>query len=73
MTDQKHDHAAHQSANHNKVHHDAPYWMRAHRDWRVWLGVILMITAMMIYVMTGDLSGWSHSEPRQPVSAPGGH
>jgi hypothetical protein len=33
-----------------------PYWTRAHRDWRIWFFVALMLTAMVIYVMTGDLS-----------------
>jgi hypothetical protein len=31
-----------------------PYWTRAHRDWRIWACVILMLSAMIIYVMTGD-------------------
>jgi uncharacterized SAM-binding protein YcdF (DUF218 family) len=32
-----------------------PYWKRAHRDWRVWLGVILMIVAIIVYTTSGDL------------------
>jgi hypothetical protein len=32
-----------------------PYWKRAHRDWRMWVGVILMLASMLIYLMTGDL------------------
>lgn len=27
---------------------------KLHRDWRVWLGVILMLAAMAIYVLTMD-------------------
>jgi hypothetical protein len=22
-----------------------PYWKRAHRDWRIWIGVIVMLAA----------------------------
>ena len=33
-----------------------PYWKRAHRDWRVWVGVIVILAAMAIFLMTGDLS-----------------
>jgi hypothetical protein len=34
----------------------SPYWKRAHRDWRVWVAVIMMIAGMVIYVMSEDLS-----------------
>jgi hypothetical protein len=34
----------------------APYWRRAHRDWRFISVVVLMLVAIMIYVMTQDLS-----------------
>ena len=36
------------------VHHS--YWKRAHHDWKFWVALILMLTAMMIYVMTDDLA-----------------
>ena len=48
-----------------------PYWKRAHRDWRMWVGVILMLTCMVIYLMTGDLR-WpihGHSQPMAPAAA----
>jgi hypothetical protein len=47
-----------------------PYWRRAHRDWRMWFGVILMLVAMLVYLMTGDLR-WSihgHSQPMMPAT-----
>jgi hypothetical protein len=50
-----------------------PYWTRAHRDWRVWLGVILMLAAMTIYLMTNDLAWGPHLQPRQPISSPSGN
>jgi hypothetical protein len=50
-----------------------PYWTRAHRDWRVWLGVILMLVAMIIYVTTNDLAWGPRMQPRQPISSPSGN
>jgi hypothetical protein len=50
----------------NEAKHNAPYWMRAHRDWRVWVGVVLMLAAMIIYLLTGDLA-WRPRVQPQPV------
>jgi len=33
-----------------------PYWSRAHRDWRFWIGVVLLSAAILIYVMSDDLA-----------------
>ncbi|HXA45500.1 MAG TPA: hypothetical protein VNZ25_08345 [Candidatus Angelobacter sp.] len=51
--------------NHRKSHGDPnggpirhgqpPYWRRAHRDWLVWFGVIVMLTAFAAYLLGGDL------------------
>jgi hypothetical protein len=52
-----------------------PYWRRAHRDWRLWSIVILMLAAMAVYLMTGDLR-WrlqAQPQPQQPISAPAGN
>ena len=35
---------------------ESPYWKRAHKDWKLWVAIILMLTAMVIYVWTNDLS-----------------
>jgi hypothetical protein len=32
------------------------FWKTAHRDWRVWIAVVLMLAAIMVYVMTDSLS-----------------
>ncbi len=50
----------------NRQHHAEPYWKRAHRDWRMWVLVILMIGCMGIYLLTGDLR-WPFFGPRQPM------
>ena len=49
-----------------------PYWRRAHRDWRIWFCVIVMLAAMAVYLMTGDLRWRIHGQPQQsqqPISA----
>ena len=50
------------------IHHNTePYWRRAHRDWRVWVGLFFMMAAITIYVMSNDLSFFG--EWRQPSGA----
>jgi hypothetical protein len=36
-------------------HQDVAYWRRAHRDWRFWLGLCLMVVAIMVFFMSVDL------------------
>jgi hypothetical protein len=33
-----------------------PYWQRAHLDWKFWVGAIAIAVAVVIYVLTLDLS-----------------
>ena len=48
-----------------------PYWLRAHRDWRFWAVVCLMLLAMATYVFTNDLA-WRPGGLRRPVLAVAG-
>ena len=66
-------HRHHRHSAENASHHESrvPYWQRAHRDWRLWVGVVLMFAAMVIYVMTMDLRVRSQPVP-QPIEGPGG-
>ena len=47
---------------HLKDHHANPQqvqrdgWKHAHKDWRLWFVVAIMLAAMLIYVMTMDES-----------------
>jgi hypothetical protein len=43
-----------------------PYWRRMHRDWRFWVGAVLMFGALAIYILTGDLSWVPRSHPNHP-------
>ena len=48
----------------NLQHSERPYWKRAHRDWRIWVLVLLMLVCMGIYLMTGDLRWGFGGSPR---------
>jgi len=41
---------------HHETHVHRPYWRRAHRDWRFWIGVFCISVALIIYISTVDLS-----------------
>ncbi|MGO9114705.1 MAG: hypothetical protein ACLP9L_36275 [Thermoguttaceae bacterium] len=70
---QEHSHAhGHQHNHDHHDHHHGPAWKRLHRDWRVWLGVILMLTAMAAYVVSQDESlrpGGGAPQPQPAVSS----
>ena len=49
------------------------FWKHAHRDWRVWIAVMLMLVAIGIYVMTDGLSlrpGKRAIQPTPEINAP---
>ncbi len=48
--------------------HNGPYWTRAHKDWRVWVGVLFVSVAIFIYVMSGDFGSLYHSQPQTPAA-----
>jgi hypothetical protein len=70
MAEHKHEDHTHRDtgreghpAGHNTDSSLGPYWKRAHRDWRFWAGVVFMAAAIIIYVMTVDLSMVGHRQP----------
>jgi len=52
--------------NNNEYHDHSPYWKRAHRDWRIWVGVILMFTAILYYIMSDNFIFAPHKQLKQP-------
>jgi hypothetical protein len=46
-----------------------PYWTRAHRDWRIWVGLFFCLAAIIIYVLSEDLSFMPSGRPRHAVSS----
>jgi hypothetical protein len=77
MNESKHEHKSHGDPNGGPINHGhPPYWRRAHRDWRIWFCVIVMLAAMVVYLMTGDLRwrfGGQPQQLQQPISAPAGN
>jgi hypothetical protein len=42
---------------HDKVRHNpGPYWKRAHRDWVFGVGLFLILSAAIIYVLSDNLA-----------------
>jgi ABC-type Zn2+ transport system substrate-binding protein/surface adhesin len=39
-----------------KDHSEVAYWRRAHLDWKFWVGAAAIAAAIVIYVLTLDLS-----------------
>jgi hypothetical protein len=60
-------------SDHNSFHESQrPYWKRAHHDWRLWVGVCLMLVAITIYVMSEDFAWLPRGQPQQPLSGAAG-
>ena len=71
MNELKKDHPRLEDPNHGAAHHVLrPYWRRAHRDWRVWVGVTLMLAVMLFYVRRGAW-GWPMHVINLPPAAVG--
>lgn len=49
-----------------------PYWKRAHRSVWFWVGLILMLAAITIYVVSDDLSLLPRGGPRRSPPATAG-
>lgn len=62
----KHDHAQHNHPHEPK----GPWWKQPHRDWRVWVGIVLMIAAMAAYVLSIDESLRPGGVTQQTPAAP---
>jgi len=57
MNEIKHPNHAHGGPNPDGLHHaHAPYWKRAHHDWRFWVAAVFVFAAMIFYVITVEFS-----------------
>jgi hypothetical protein len=52
----KHGHQHHGAHDSGAGHESAPYWKRVHHSWIFWVGAVLTFSAIVIYVMSMDLS-----------------
>jgi hypothetical protein len=69
MSENKRSHRHHGEHDHNGDHQgQRPYWTRAHRDWKFWGALFLMLAAMIIYVMSDDLAFRPRHQPQPPMS-----
>jgi hypothetical protein len=63
-------HPGNEGPERSRVHvGDGPYWKRTHRDWRVWVGLFFCLAAIIIYVLSEDLSFMPSGRPRHAVSS----
>jgi hypothetical protein len=73
MSEKKHVHQRERAVDGEHIPRDTtPYWKRAHRDWRLWVGLFFMLAAVGIYVATVDLSMVPGNHRQPPVSSAAG-
>jgi hypothetical protein len=69
MSQHKHDVESEGAKPRDHAHPRHHFWKHAHRDWRVWIAVLLMLAGIVIYVMTDDLSLRPGKRANQPTPA----
>jgi hypothetical protein len=68
MNENKHGDNAHGGEHDGRVHASPrPYWKRAHLDWRMWAGALLLFFLMLAYVMSDNLAWRPRSQPQSPL------
>ena len=73
MSDNKHDIEGEGAKPRDHAHPRHHIWTHAHRDWRLWFAVALMLALILYYVMSNDLSlrlGRPAHQPTPAVNAP---
>jgi hypothetical protein len=69
MSETKHSHRQYAGSDPDSFHQgQRPYWKRAHRDWKFWVALSLMLAAMVIYVMSENLAWRPRSQAQQSQS-----
>jgi hypothetical protein len=61
MNHPQHDHSGHHQENKAR--------RQFHKDWRVWLAVIVMLAALATYILTNDETLAPAPAPQQPAPA----
>ncbi len=56
MSDNKHSVESQGTKPRDHAHGRHHFLRHAHRDWRVWIAVVLMLGLILVYVMTDNLS-----------------
>jgi len=56
-------------SDHSSFHEShLPYWKRMHLDWRLWVGVFLMLIAIGVFVMSDYFTLWPRRQPQSQLS-----
>jgi hypothetical protein len=66
MADSTHDVESEGAKARDHVHERHHFWKHAHKDWRLWAAVVLMLAMMVVYVITDNLS----LRPGKPATQP---
>ena len=69
MSANKHDVESEGSNPRDHAHPRGQFLRHAHKDWRVWLAVLLMLAMILVYVLTVNLSLRPGQRPTQPTPA----
>jgi hypothetical protein len=69
MDANKHDVQSEGSKPRDHDHARRYFWKHAHRDWRLWAAVVLMLALILVYVMTDNLSLRPDNRANQPTPA----
>jgi len=69
MSANKHDVESEGAKKRDQTHPRHQFLKNAHRDWRVWLAVVLMLGLILVYVMTDNLSLRAGRRAAQPMPA----
>jgi hypothetical protein len=52
MNQERHDPPGHHAGHHSDHHHEDKARWQYHKDWRVWVAVVVILVAMATYVLT---------------------
>lgn len=67
MNEKEHKHPLHDRQGHNTGFHKRRIFKNGfHRDWRVWVGVFLMLAAILYYIMSEDFALAPRKQLNQP-------
>ena len=73
MSANKHDVESHGAKPRDHAHSRHHFWKHAHRDWRVWIVVALMLAMILVYEISDNLSlrpGRHATQSTPAVNAP---
>jgi hypothetical protein len=74
MQKPKYDHCRLENPNGGKAHQNRRCsWKGMHRDWRIWVYMIVMLAAMLLFVMRRNWMGRIYAQPQQPSADTAGN